>query len=53
MLLSLIQPDGLFQPDPFIPGYENAMGGLALLSLAEEECQPDKKSPSLGILTEE
>lgn len=53
MLLSLIQEDGLFQPDGFMSGYENAMAGLALLPLAEEECQPDKTKPSLGILTEE
>lgn len=40
MLLGLVQEDGLFQPDPFLPGYHNPMAGLALLPLAEAECQP-------------
>ncbi len=55
MFLSLVQEDGLFQADPFAPGYYNPMGGLALLPLAEKECQPEaeKAKPSLGILSQE
>ena len=49
MLLGLIQEDGLFQPDPFLPGYHNPMGGLALLPLAEAECQP---APAAKITTQ-